>query len=125
MDAKEQEEFESRLEHDPALQKELEIQRAVIRAVENEGLKTEFGRSLKKNTLRRKWKIGMLILLACLIALIIYFYKNSLFPGPSNPGQPQTISARFIQPPLPEADLPFTIYNLDAAAGDTLIHTTG
>jgi hypothetical protein len=125
MDEREQQEFESRLANDPDLRKELEIQKAVVQAVSNQGIKRAFAQAIQQNGRRSKWKMLMAIAAIVLLVLVCYLFRDTIFKTKKITTTGATKKARFINPPLPEADLPFTTYKLDAAAGDTLIHSSG
>ena len=64
-------------------------------------------------------KRNHLLLLAAMIVLVV------LLIAKCNCRNITTTATRFVQPPIPTADVPFKEYTVDAAQGDTLLYPSG
>ncbi len=64
-------------------------------------------------------KRNHLFLLAATILLVV------LLLAKCNCRNPTTTATRFVQPPIPTADVPFKEYTVEAAKGDTLLYPSG
>lgn len=127
MSAEERAAFETRLANDKELQYELEVQRNILTAVLNAGLKGEFAKAIKqKIMLRRIIQWGAVIISSIVIVLVIN-YRQSIFSGKTSLSDEvdTAVTTSFINPPLSSVNVPFSEYSIDAERGETIFHRSG
>lgn len=130
MSAEERAAFENLLINDKELQYELEVQRNVINAAINAGIKAEFAKAMRHRIIIRqliKW--GIVVTLSIII-LLVFLFRHSIFPtglsSKENISQPDSLQSKpFIAPPSAALDIPFSQYSFDAAKGDTIYYPSG
>ena len=125
--------FEKRLETDEPLQNELQVQQQIIHAVVNAGLKNEFARAMKKRVIVKRMITWTVLVAAASVALILFLNLNQRNVVGNEPGnidnaanqsQIKNIVA-FINPPLPQINVPFSEYVFNAQEGQTIYYNSG
>ena len=126
MSAAERSAFEAQLASDKELQYELEVQRNIINAAFNAGLKGEFAKAIRHKTMmQRTIKWGGLITTTIIIVLMINF-RQHIFRGNTSQKQNDTSSGiPFVNPPLKNINVPFSEYSFDAEKGETIFYQSG
>lgn len=129
MSAAERVAFENQLANDKELQYELEVQRNIINAAVNAGMKYEFAKAIKKQFIIRQFiKWGIVIFVSAIILVIFIFRQNILHSSNTENviKQKDSIATKpFINPPIASINVPFSEYSFDAAKGDTIFYPSG
>lgn len=130
MDATERTSFEMQCKTDPELQEELRVQEAIMKAIENAGIKETFSKAINKKIIQNRiftWG-GIMVAGMAMLILFTYLQNNS-----SKPASNETLANRpisdtslpLVNPPQPSINVPFSEYRFEAEKGETIYHPSG
>ncbi len=118
--------FESELKTNPELGQEVSIQKQLIKAAVNAGIKKEFRKAIRKRSARRKMLTLTVVVVVVALTLVIY-YNNTAIPDTSkrNKSFSDSSAGSFISPPDSSLNVPFANYFIDGEKGGTIYHYSG
>ncbi len=129
MNAEERAAFEILLATDKELQYELEVQRNIVNAAINAGMKAEFAKAIRQKIIVRRFIQWGSILLVAIVVLLIFIFRDNIFTRRAKveeSKQAVILSDKpFITPPSAIINIPYSEYSLDAAKGDTIYYPSG
>jgi len=131
MSAGERVAFEERLVTDRALREELDIQRQVIQAAVNAGLKISFAKAIRLKKIIQRCIAGSIATAIIITAVLLYYTFNKRSNSIADLKQPVIAAPAtdslqpYINPPLPSINVPISDYSLDAEKGGTIFHPGG
>lgn len=129
MTASEKAVFEDQLSNDAELQEELDIQRGIIDASVDAGVKAEFAKAMPARTVFKRPSTWLTLAAACIALFLLYNYRQNIFPVNDIMHKKDILSLQpgypFVNPPLPAADVPFMEYSINAEKPDTIVYPSG
>lgn len=130
MDAAERTSFEMQLKTDSQLQEELRVQEAVIKGIENAGIKETFSKAINKKIIQQRlFKWGGLIVAGVAVLILFTYLQKNMSKSASNETLAETAfsdtSLPYVNPPQPSINVPFSEYRFEAEKGETIYHLSG
>lgn len=127
MSVNEQAAFEKQLITDTALQEAVQVQKKIIAAAENAGLKLEFAKAIRHRIFIKRLIITGTVIIISLITVLILNTREKEQPSANSLDTTGTAdsTAPFIHPPMPSINVPLSEYRISAESGDTIFHPSG